>query len=56
MDIIHQRIFREELGNEEYLDAIRRQYWYCYPALIRNALEVEFGEKYEAFSNERDAI
>jgi hypothetical protein len=25
-------------------DAVRRQYWFAYPALVRNALHSEFGE------------
>lgn len=56
LDTCHQRIFREDLGDEEYLDAIRRQYWFCYPALIRIAMEIEFGDEYQQFSNERDGI
>lgn len=56
LDLMHQRIYREDLGDEEFLDAMRRQYWFCYPALIRNAMEREFGEKYEKFARERDEI
>ncbi len=56
LDGIHQRIYREELGGEEFSDSIRRQYWFCYPALIRTAMEIEFGREYEEFSNERDGI
>ena len=56
LDTCHQRLYREEVGDEEYLDALRRQYWFCYPGLIRTAMEIEFGDKYEQFSNERDAI
>ena len=56
LDAIHQRIYREDLGDDEYNDSLRRQYWFCYPALIRTALEIEFGEKYEKFANERDGI
>lgn len=56
MDLMHQRIYREDIGDEEFLDAMRRQYWFCYPALIRNALEKEFGEKYDEFARKRDEI
>ena len=56
MDATHQRIYREDLGDEEFYDCMRRQYWFCYPAFIRNAMEVEFGEKYDKFSSERDKI
>ena len=56
LDKLHQRIYREELGSKEFLDSIRRQYWFCFPALIRNIMEIEFGDKYEKFSIERDKI
>ena len=56
MDLVHQRLYREDLGDKEFLDAMRRQYWFCYPALIRNAMEVEFGEEYEQFASKRDEI
>lgn len=56
MDMVHQRFYRKDLGEREFLDAMRRQYWFCYPALIRNAMEVECGEDYEVFSNQRDKI
>lgn len=56
LDACHQQLYREDLGDDEYLDAIRRQYWFCYPALIRTALEIEFGNKYEEFANIRDQI
>jgi hypothetical protein len=38
------RLYVEMFGAEETKDAIRRQYWFGYPALVRNALESEFGE------------
>lgn len=56
LDACHQKLYREDLGDEEYLDCIRRQYWFCYPALIRTALEIEFGDVYDQFANERDGI
>ena len=56
MDLLHQRIYREDIGDKEFFDSMRKQYWFCYPALIRNALEKEFGEKYEKYSRKRDEI
>lgn len=56
LDKCHQNLYREDLGDEEYLDAIRRQYWFCYPALIRTALKIEFGDVYYLFASERDGI
>jgi len=56
LDQLHRRIYREDIGDEKFLDAIRRQYWFCYPALIRNALEKECGESYGKYSSKRDKI
>lgn len=36
--------YRAELGHQFVTDAVRRQYWFSYQALIRNAIELEFGE------------
>jgi hypothetical protein len=33
-----------EYGRAFVADAIRRQYWFAYPALVRTAAELEFGE------------
>lgn len=33
-----------EYGRTFVADAMRRQYWFAYPALVRNAVEFEFGE------------
>jgi len=56
LDSCHQRLYREDLGDEEYLDAIRRQYWFCYPALVRTAMEIEYKDLYAQFGSERDRI
>jgi hypothetical protein len=34
----------DEYGRAFVTDAIRRQYWFAYPALVRTAAEFEFGE------------
>ncbi|MBB6521917.1 hypothetical protein [Pseudoteredinibacter isoporae] len=54
LDLRHQKLYREDLGEEEYLDSIRRQYWFGYPGLIRIAMEIEFGKAYEDFADKRD--
>ena len=38
------KFFSQEFGAAFVKDAIRRQYWFALPAMIRNALELEFGE------------
>ena len=35
---------------------MRRNYWFAYPAILRLALELEFGEEYDKYANERDSI
>lgn len=42
-----QRACAEMFGIDFVRDAVRRHYWFAYPALIRNALEREFGEAAE---------
>lgn len=56
MDLLNQRIYREELGDKDFYDTVRRHYWFCYPALIRNAMGEEFGKAYEEYSAKRDEI
>lgn len=51
MDKWHQNYYRKELGEETYLDTVRRQYWFCYPALVRLALKLEFGDEYENYTD-----
>jgi len=46
----------EELGKEVVEERIEGGYWFSWPALLRLALEAEFGEKYIAYAYERDGI
>ncbi len=39
-----ERLYIEMFGAAHTKDAIRRQYWFAYPAFVRNALESEFGD------------
>jgi hypothetical protein len=40
-----QRHFAEDFGEAFVKDAVRRQYWFAFPALVRTAAELEFGEE-----------
>lgn len=40
--------FRKEFGEEFVDDALRRQYWFAFPALVRIAMDLEFGESQPA--------
>lgn len=42
-----QHLYAEIFGSAFVRDAVRRQYWFAYPALVRNALEREYGEAAE---------
>lgn len=44
LSLHEQQHFVGMFGSEFVSDAVRRQYWFAYPALVRNALESEFGE------------
>lgn len=45
LDAWHERHYRSELGDQFVSDALRRQYWFAYPALVRIALELKFGDE-----------
>jgi hypothetical protein len=38
------RFFCEEFGEAFVKDALRRQYWFAFPALVRIAMDLEFGD------------
>lgn len=42
------RFFCEEFGEAFVKDALRRQYWFAFPALVRIAVKLEFGESMPA--------
>ena len=44
LSAIEIKYYSEWFGTEHTLDGVRCQYWFAYPAFVRNALESEFGE------------
>jgi hypothetical protein len=46
-----QRNYSEMFGEAFVRDAVRRQYWFAFPALVRIAIEMEFGEEAAATSS-----
>lgn len=56
IDAFHQKLYADEMGAKKFNDHMRRQYWFAYSGFLRIALELEFGEKYELYANERDGI
>jgi len=43
LSVKEQQLYIEVFGASVVRDAVRRRYWYAYPALIRSAMEFEFG-------------
>ena len=56
LDHYHKKLFREMYGDKDYNDCVKRQYWLAYPAILREILELEFGNEYEIYTNARDEI
>jgi hypothetical protein len=56
IDSYHQEIYKEEMGAAVFNNFMRKRFWFAYPGLLRLALELEFGAKYEEFANARDGI
>ncbi|CAH0535386.1 hypothetical protein VST7929_02959 [Vibrio stylophorae] len=52
----HQKMYREEMGDAVFLDHMKKCYWFALPAILRIALELEFGEQYTEFAHKRDNI
>jgi hypothetical protein len=46
------RHMSESFGELFVKDAVRRQYWFAYPALVRTAVELEFGERTAVYETE----
>ena len=45
------RHMSESFGESFVKDAVRRQYWFAYPGLVRTAAELEFGEEAAVYEN-----
>ncbi len=46
----------DDFGKEYVENRLREGFWFAYPALLRIALELEFGKSYEEYANRRDGI
>lgn len=46
-------IYIDECGEDFLRDATRRQFFFAYPALVRNAAEMEFGEAAAVYEESR---
>jgi hypothetical protein len=53
---IDEKIYRRESGDAYVKERLRRRYWFSWEALVRFALEFEFGQKYTEFARQRDGV
>jgi len=51
---MEQREYAGWWGASFVADAVRRQYWFAYPALVRVAAELEFGEAAAVYENQNE--
>jgi hypothetical protein len=50
------RMHSEDSGELFVANRLREGFWFSYPALLRIALELEFGKAYEEYADKRDGI
>ena len=50
------RMHSGDSGEEFVAKRFREGFWFSYPALLRIALELEFGKSYEEYAERRDGI
>jgi hypothetical protein len=47
-------LYADEFGKEFVANRLRDGFWFSYPALLRIALELEYGKSYEQYADRRD--
>jgi hypothetical protein len=50
------RLSKEEYGEEFVNQRLKNKFWFAYPALLRNVLELEFGKEYIEYADKRDNL
>ncbi len=56
MDDYHVRLYAQDLGEDYVAKRLREGFWFSYPALLRMALELEFGDAYRSYAEKRDGV
>jgi hypothetical protein len=56
LDTHHIKWYSEDFGEKFVKDRVKGGYWFAFPALLRIALELEFGDAYNEYSKNRDGI
>ena len=54
LDATNTKIYRGEMGDEQFLFLERRQIFFGWEGLMRVIMELEFGDHYREFADERD--
>src|SRR4051812_23176770 len=50
------RMWIEDRGEEFVTTRLRMGFWFSYPALLRIAIELEFGDSYKEYADRRDGF
>lgn len=56
LDDYHIKFYKQEFGETFVDNCLKNNFWFAYPALLRIALELEFGEAYQKYADLRDSI
>jgi len=56
MDDYQVRLHAQDLGEDYVAKRLREGFWFSYPALLRMALELEFGDTYRDYAEKRDGV
>lgn len=54
LDDFHVKYYSHLYGEDYVKNRIENKFWFSYPALLRIALELEFGEKYSEYANQKE--
>ncbi|GAA4316871.1 hypothetical protein [Flaviaesturariibacter amylovorans] len=52
----HEQHYKSEYGEAFVNERVKGGFWFAYPALLRIALELEFGDRYREYANRRDGV
>ena len=56
MDDSDKQFYSDDHGKEFVANRLRKGFWFSYPALLRIALELEYGNAYEDYAHKRDGV
>ena len=56
MDEVDIQMHSESEGVEAVQKRLRAGFWFSFPALLRIALELEYGKAYEEYADKRDGV